>query len=219
MFMLCYNFLMKIHVNTGGPVATNGYLVVDETTGVAAIVDAPYSTVAPLLNIAAHQHYQITQLLFTHGHWDHVADHQVVTDAYPQAAVLIHQLDEPKLIRPVSLLMALPFVIPSRKASSYLEDGQKLHVGNLEFCVLFTPGHSPGHVAFYCPAEAVLFAGDLLFAGSIGRTDLPDSSPRDMASSLARVLQLPDETSVRSGHGPPTTIGAERQANPWLANL
>ena len=122
---------MKIHVNTGGPVATNGYLIVDETTGMAAVVDAPYSTVAPLLNIAAHHNYQITQLLLTHGHWDHIADHQVVTDSCPQAAVLIHRLDEPKLIRPISLFMALPFVIPSRKATGYLEDGQKLQVVKL----------------------------------------------------------------------------------------
>ena len=210
---------MKIHVNTGGPVATNGYLIADEATGVAAVVDAPHSTVAPLLNIAAHQHYQITQLLLTHGHWDHLADHQVVTDSYPQAGVLIHRLDEPKLIRPISLLMALPFVIPSRKATGYLEDGQRLHVGQLEFEVLFTPGHSPGHVVLYCPAEGLLLAGDLLFAGSIGRTDLPDSNPRDMAASLARILKLPDETEVRSGHGPPTTIGAERRTNPWLEHL
>ncbi len=210
---------MKIHVNTGGPVATNGYLVVDETTGMAAVIDAPYSTVAPLLNIATHQNYQITQLLLTHGHWDHIADHQVVTDSYPQAAVLIHRLDEPKLIRPISLLMALPFVIPSRKATGYLEDEQKLQIGKLEFQVLFTPGHSPGHVALYCPAESVLFAGDLLFAGSIGRTDLPDSNARDMAASLAHILKLPDETDVRCGHGPPTTIGAERHSNPWLEHL
>lgn len=206
-------------MNTGGPVATNGYLLVDEKTGIAAIVDAPYSTIAALLKIAAHHQYKVTQLLLTHGHWDHTADHQVVTDSYPKAPVLMHQLDEPKLLKPFSTFMALPFSIPPRKASGYLQDSQKIHIGVTEFEVMHTPGHSPGHVVFYAPSESLLMAGDLLFAGSIGRVDLPDSDPQAMGRSLARIMKLPDNTCVRSGHGPATTIGQERYTNPWLENL
>ncbi|MGC9259727.1 MAG: MBL fold metallo-hydrolase [Phycisphaerae bacterium] len=207
---------MNIHTNTGGLAVTNAYLIADETTGVAALIDAPHNTVAPLLNVAKHNNWSIKYLLLTHGHWDHIGDHKVLTDQYPEARVLIHSLDEPKLAAPGSLLFPLPYKIPPRKADGYLDDGRIIHIGNLEFTVLFTPGHSPGHVVLYCPAESLLMAGDLLFAGTVGRTDLPDSNPDDMQQSLRRVAALPDQTVVRPGHGPPTTIAAEKQSNPFL---
>lgn len=100
--------LMKVYMNTGGLVATNGYLVVDETTGLAAVVDAPHNTISPLLTIARHNNWKIIYLLLTHGHWDHIGDHQLVTDEHREARVLIHSLDEPKLIRPISIFMPLP---------------------------------------------------------------------------------------------------------------
>ena len=210
---------MKIHLNTGGLAATNGYLISDESAGVAIAIDAPQNTMAPLLNIVRHNNWKLTHLLLTHGHWDHTSDHKVVTDAFPEAKVLIHRLDEPKLIKPGSMMFSLPYTIPPRHADGYLEDGQIIHVGSLAFTVMFTPGHSPGHVVLYCASEKLLMAGDLLFASSIGRTDLPDSSPSDMTLSLRRVLTLPDETTVRPGHGPPTTIGEEKRGNPYLARL
>lgn len=209
---------MKIHTNTGGLAATNAYLIADETTGDAAIIDAPQNTLLPLLNVARHHQWNIRYLLLTHGHWDHISDHQVLTDAYPNAKVLIHRLDEPKLIKPGSLIFTLPYTIPPRKADGYLEDGQRIHIGNLEFQIIFTPGHSPGHVALYCPGQSLLMAGDLLFAGAIGRTDLPDSDPAEMEKSLMRVAELPEETAVRPGHGPPTTIGKEKMSNPFLTH-
>ena len=214
--LMAYHWDMKIHTNTGGLAATNAYLLADETTGTAAIIDAPRDTVQPLLNVARHNNWDIKYLLLTHGHWDHTSDHKVVTDAYPDAKVLIHALDEPKLIKPGSLIFTLPYKIPSRKADSYLEDGKTIHIGTLEFQIIFTPGHSPGHVVLYCSAESLLMAGDLLFAGAIGRTDLPDSDEADMQESLMRVAALPDNTIVRPGHGPPTTIGKEKQSNPFL---
>ena len=201
--------VMKIHTNTGGLAATNAYLIADETTGDAAIIDAPQNTVRALLNVAQHNHWNIRYLLLTHGHWDHTSDHKVVTDAYPDAKVLIHKLDEPKLIKPGSLIFTLPYKIPPRKADGYLEDGNTIHIGNLEFQILFTPGHSPGHVVLYCRSQSLLIAGDLLFAGAVGRTDLPDSDPAAMKKSLLRVAELPENTAVRPGHGPPTTIGQE----------
>ena len=207
---------MKIHMNTGGLAATNGYLISDEAAGVAVAVDAPQNTMAPLLNIAQHNNWKLTHLLLTHGHWDHTSDHKVITDAFPEAQVLIHRLDEPKLLHPGSKLFPLPYTIPPRHADGYLEDGQVIAVGQLEFTVMFTPGHSPGHVVLYSAAEKLLLAGDLLFAGSVGRTDLPDSSRTAMAVSLKRVMALPDDTVVRPGHGPPTTIGEERRGNPYL---
>ena len=210
---------MKISTNTGGLAATNAYLIADENTGDAAIIDAPQNTVLPLLNVAKHNGWNIRYLLLTHGHWDHTSDHKVVTDAYPDAKVLIHALDEPKLITPGSRIFTLPYKIPPRKADGYLEDGKTIRIGNLEFQIIFTPGHSPGHVVLYCPTESLLIAGDLLFAGAVGRTDLPDSDPAAMEISLQRVTQLPDNTAVRPGHGPPTTIGQEKQSNPFLQGI
>ena len=210
---------MKIRTNTGGLAATNAYLIADENTGDAAIIDAPQNTVLPLLNVAKHNGWNIRYLLLTHGHWDHTSDHKVVTDAYPDAKVLIHALDEPKLITPGSRIFTLPYKIPPRKADGFLEDGKTIHIGKQEFQIIFTPGHSPGHVVLYCPTESLLIAGDLLFAGAIGRTDLPDSDPAAMEISLQRVTQLPDNTAVRPGHGPPTTIGQEKQSNPFLQGI
>ncbi len=207
---------MKLHMNTGGLAATNGYLLADERAGAAVIIDAPQNTVNPLLNIVRHHNWRLTHLLLTHGHWDHTSDHQVVTEAFPEAKVLIHRLDEPKLLHPGSKLFQLPYTIPPRHADGYLDDGQIINVGDLQLQVIFTPGHSPGHVVLYCAQEKLLLAGDLLFAGSIGRTDLPDASTTAMKSSLQRVMELPDETSVRPGHGPATTIGEERRTNPFL---
>lgn len=210
---------MKIYMNTGGLAATNGYLVANETAAQAIIIDAPHKTVAPLLDIARRNQWRIIYLILTHGHWDHIGDHQVVTDAFPEAKVLIHRLDEPRLMKPESMFFPLPYRIPARRADAYLEDGQTIALGDLTFSLMHTPGHSPGHVVLHCAGESLLLAGDLLFARSIGRTDLPDSNSADMRRSLQRVLALPENTVVRPGHGPATSIGAEKNSNPFLAQL
>src|SRR4051812_14682270 len=98
---------IKIYLNTGGLAETNAYLAVDEASKVAAIIDAPESTTATLLAIAKQHQYDVQYLLLTHGHWDHISDHEVVTGAFPNAKVLVHKLDEPKLQRPGSLLFEL----------------------------------------------------------------------------------------------------------------
>jgi len=207
---------MKIHMNTGGLAATNAYLILDEPTKTAMLVDAPKDTVEPLLQVIRAQDYALPLFVLTHGHWDHLSDHDVVTKAFPDSRLLIHALDEPRLERPVSLLFELPYSIAPRKADAYLTDGQVLEVGAQRWEVLYTPGHAIGHVGLYNAEEAVLLAGDLLFQGSIGRTDLPDSNVTQMKESLRRVMQLPNETRVLSGHGPATTIGAERAENDFI---
>ena len=207
---------MKIHMNTGGLAETNAYLVVDEATKIAAIVDAPESTTATLLGLAKQHGYDIQYLLLTHGHWDHISDHKVVTDACPNAKVLIHKLDEPKLQRPESILFELPYSILPRDADEYLEDGQKIHIGHITLAAMHTPGHSPGHVVLYSNEHGLLLAGDLLMAGAVGRYDLPDGDVEQLKQSLHRVMLLPDAVRVYSGHGPATTIGNERRGNPFI---
>jgi glyoxylase-like metal-dependent hydrolase (beta-lactamase superfamily II) len=116
-------------------------------------------------------------------------------------------------------LFQLSFVIPPLKADARVTDNQKLKIGSLEVVVLHTPGHAPGHVAYYFPAENVLVGGDLIIGGSIGRTDLPDSDHQQMAASIRRVMALPAETRLLGGHGPATTLGEERQTNLFVREI
>ena len=204
---------MKIYMNTGGLAETNAYLVVNEATKAAAIVDAPEGTTATLIAIARQQGYDVQYLLLTHGHWDHLSDHAVVTEAFPKAQVMIHKADEIKLQKPGSEMFELPYEIPPRSADAYLEDGGKIHIGNITLAAMHTPGHSPGHVVLYAAEQATLFSGDLLMAGGVGRYDLADGDEKILRQSLRRVLLLPDGVKVLSGHGPATTIGRERAGN------
>jgi hydroxyacylglutathione hydrolase len=207
---------MKTYMNTGGMAETNAYLVVNEATGAAAIVDAPEGTTASLIAIARQQDYDVQYLLLTHGHWDHISDHAVVTEAFPKAQVMIHQLDEPKLQKPGGEFLELPYEIPPRSADAYLEDGGKIHIGNITLAVMHTPGHTAGHVVLYAAEQATLFTGDLLMAGGVGRFDLEGGDEMTLRQSLKRLMLLPDPVKVLSGHGPATTIGKERRENYYL---
>jgi hydroxyacylglutathione hydrolase len=204
---------MIIRMNTGGLAVTNSYLIADEATKQAVIFDAPNDTVAPLVEEAVRQGWDVVGLWLTHGHFDHIADHKIITDQFPAAKVLIHKLDEPKLIDPRSRIFALPFVIPPRKADAYVEDGQVLTFGGFAVRVIFTPGHAPGHVMFYFENEKVLVGGDLIIMGGVGRTDLPDSNHADLEASIRTVMKLPPDTHLLPGHGQPSTLAEELESN------
>jgi hydroxyacylglutathione hydrolase len=207
---------MQILSNTGGIASTNCYLVADESTGQAVLFDAPDHTVAPLLEEAKKRKWDIIGLWLTHGHFDHTADHALVTEKFPNAKVLIHRLDEPKLIEPNTKFFPLPFEIPSRKADGYIEDGQTLKIGDISLTVIHTPGHSPGHVMYHFPDQNILIGGDLIFVNSVGRTDLPDSDPAQMDDSIRRVMKLPPETRLLPGHASVTTLADEAARNPYV---
>lgn len=197
---------------------TNCFLIADEQTGEAVLFDAPDHTVASLLDQVAARQWKLIGLWLTHGHFDHFADHAVVRKRFPNAQILIHALDEPKARHPeVQIRMfQLPFVIAPLQPDGHVQDGQQLRIGSIRVEVIHTPGHSPGHVAYSFPTEQVLVGGDLIIGGSIGRTDLPDSRHADLENSIRRVMQLPAETKLLGGHGPPTTLGEERQDNPYV---
>ena len=207
---------MQILTHTGGIASTNCFLVGDESTRQAVLFDAPDHTVAPLLDEAARRGWDVVGLWLTHGHFDHTADHAVVTGRFPGAKVLIHPLDEPKLIQPKSRFFPLPFTIPPRHADGFVEDGQALKLGTLDVRVIHTPGHSPGHVMYHFPNEGVLVGGDLIIMGAVGRTDLPDSNPADLMASIRKVMQLPPATRLLPGHGQASTLGEERENNPYV---
>lgn len=207
---------MKILSDTGGIAATNCYLVVDEASKQAVLFDAPDHTVGPILDEAARQGWNIIGLWLTHGHFDHIADHKVVTDKFPGAKVLIHRLDEPKLLDPGSQMFPLPFVIPPRKADAYVVDGQELALGTLKVRVIHTPGHAPGHVMYYFENEGILIGGDLIICNAVGRTDLPDSSKSDLYTSIRKVMALPGATNLLPGHCNASTLAQELETNPYV---
>lgn len=210
---------MQILMNSGGIAMTNCFVIADEQARQAVLFDAPDNTVGELLDEVVRRGWDLVGLWLTHGHFDHVADHKVVTDRFPQAKVLIHRLDEPKLQNPNSRIFVLPFTIPPRNADGYVEDGQQLEIGSLKLRVIFTPGHSPGHVMYHFESEKVLVGGDLIIGGSIGRTDLPDSVHADLEASIRKIMTLPDETRLLPGHGQPCTLGHERSTNPFVQEI
>lgn len=209
---------MLILTHTGGVAMTNCFLVADGTAGQAVLFDAPDHTAEPLLEDAGKRHWDVTGLWLTHGHFDHFADHDVVRRYFPGVRILIHPLEEAKASNPQmqTRMFGLPFVIPPLKPDGYVADNQRLHIGSIEVVVIHTPGHAPGHVAYYLPAEKVLIGGDLIIGGSVGRTDLPDSDYSQLAASIRRVMELPAETQLLGGHGPATTLGEEREQNPFV---
>lgn len=212
---------IQVISNTGGVAMTNCFLVADEDAKQCVLFDAPDHTVAPLLDEIERRDWTLVGLWLTHGHFDHLADHKVVTDRFPHAELRIHKLDEPLLTNPgpMNRMFQLPFEIPPGKASGYFEDGQTVRVGSLEATVLHTPGHAPGHCAFHFAKEKLLIGGDLIIGGSVGRTDLPGADQTKFVKSLERVMELSDDTTLLPGHGDVTTLGDERRDNEYLRAL
>lgn len=206
---------MKIDWRTVGPFQANCYVVVDESTGSAILVD-PGADGAELVEMVRESGAQLDGIWLTHGHIDHIGGVAEVLRRYP-VPVWLHPMDRP-LYDSLSARMAevygLPFEQPPAPDRE-LRDGDVLTCGELRFTVMHVPGHSPGLVSFN--GEGVALCGDLLFAGSIGRTDLPLSDPGAMNDSLSRIAALPEETVVHPGHGAATTIGEELLSNPFLS--
>jgi hydroxyacylglutathione hydrolase len=204
---------MIVTAQTVGAFQENCYLVVDEESGKCVLVD-PGAEGDRLISAVRASGAELEAIWLTHAHLDHVggiADVKRVWDV----PVYLHPADEP-------LYRNAP-----RQAAAYglwledpppfdreLSEGDTVRVGSVAFDVLHVPGHAPGHVLFRGPGIALV--GDLIFAGSIGRTDLPLSNPAHMQQSLARVATLPPETRLYPGHGPVTTMAAELQSNPFL---
>jgi len=208
--------MLTVIMNTGGIAATNCFLIGDDVSKHAILFDAPDNTTAALLDEADKRNWTVIGLWLTHGHFDHIADHQVVTDRFPHAKVLIHRLDEPKLINPNAATFILPFTIPPRKADAYVEDNQTLLLGSHPVEVIHTPGHAPGHVMYHFADDKLLVGGDLIIAGAVGRSDLPDSDEAQLFASIRRVMQLSGDTKLLPGHGQPSFLDHERHHNPYV---
>ena len=199
-----------------GPFQENSYLLLDEHAQRAVFID-PGDEAPRLLAALAATGASLDAIWVTHGHVDHVGGIAALRRVHP-VPVLLHPADLP-LYRAAAehgVLFGATIEQPP-EPDAILADGQLLSVGSLEFTVMHAPGHSPGHVVIH--GNGVAFVGDCLFAGSVGRTDLPLSSGADLALSLDRIAALGDDTVVYSGHGPATTVGRERAENPFLNGM
>lgn len=207
---------MKVLSLTVGAFQENTYLVIDETTGRAVIVD-PGAEPERVVEWIRGAGVTLDAVWLTHAHVDHVGAIAGVKRAW-KVPVHLHPLDLPVLARAEqsARIYGLPFEAPPPPELA-LGEGDALSVGSLRFSVLHVPGHAPGHVAFHGPG--LLLGGDVLFAGSVGRTDLPFADPIALEESLARLCELDDDTVVYPGHGTATTIGHERATNPFLTGL
>ncbi len=207
---------MLIKVFEAGPVATNGYLVADHRGGRACVIDAPQGAAAAMVEQAQEWGTPVQFLLNTHAHWDHFLDNAAVL-RLTKAKFGIHRDSAPLLELPQTRMFGLELDAEPSRPDFFLEEGRPLEIGDLRFEIRHCPGHCPGSVVLYEAREGVVFVGDVLFAGSVGRTDLPGGDYEMLMRSIAgQLLTLPDDVRVFPGHGPVTTIGTERRRNPFL---
>ncbi|MEX2143935.1 MAG: MBL fold metallo-hydrolase [Anaerolineales bacterium] len=202
---------------TLGPAQTNAYLVAASGGQEAVAIDPSWDGHL-ILQAAEQRGWRIANIWLTHAHFDHFGGAASVADgSNPPPPVAMHPEDY-WLWRQNGGAPAFGIQFdPGPEPTIDLLPGQQLHLGDIEFEVRFAPGHTPGHVMFYVPVEKLMFCGDVIFQMSIGRTDLPGSEPRTLLESIQReVLSLSDETRLLPGHGPETTVGQEREFNPFL---
>ena len=207
---------MIVEMLTVSPFQENCYVIGDEESMTGAIID-PGDEAARITLTVERVGLEISQIIVTHSHIDHVGAVAQLVDEY-MCPVLMHNEAEAmlKTVPQQAMMMGMRFgKVP--KVDRHIGDEEILEVGSLRLRSLYTPGHAPGHLAFLVEDEDTVFSGDALFAGSVGRVDLPGGSMEVLMQSISeRLLILPDETRVLSGHGPETTIGRERVSNPFL---
>lgn len=197
-----------------GPVSTNCYLIYDEGSKEAVIVD-PADNDAFIVDKCRQLGLQPKAVLLTHGHFDHIMAADAVRREYG-CPIYASREEEKLLLDPgMNASVSMGGQQVSLHADCWVQDGDVLELIGREWQVIATPGHTAGSVCFYLASEEVLVSGDTLFAGSFGRTDLPTGSMSDIVRSIAeKLLVLPEETMVYPGHGDPTTISYEKSYNP-----
>jgi len=204
---------------TVGPVAENCFIARREGSDRAVIFD-PGDEPDRIMGAVGELGVTVEAVLLTHTHFDHVGAVAPVARE-TGAPVYVPEIERPVL---ADIMRFVPFAgigpFESYEAEHTLRGGEKLEIAGLEIDVLFTPGHSPGHLTFSIPSEQAIFSGDVLFQGSVGRTDLPGGDWEVLLASIGTLIgSLPEDTTVHPGHMGITTLGAERRTNPFLAEL
>jgi glyoxylase-like metal-dependent hydrolase (beta-lactamase superfamily II) len=202
---------MDIKVYTGGMAQTNAYAASSKAGWL--VIDAPEGT----LEFLKKEGISPANLVLTHGHWDHLWDAAAIQKEF-KCPVFYHKADELLFKNPnVMMLFGLPKKLDGVKADRYLNEGDVLTQDELAFKIFHVPGHCPGSICLYEEKDGVLFGGDVLFAGTVGRTDLPGGSMEKLIEGIKmKLLPLPEGTQVYPGHGEITTIGEEKASNPFL---
>jgi hydroxyacylglutathione hydrolase len=200
-----------------GPVATFGYILADMTIRHALIVDVPLESAQDMLAVLDEQGLSVQAILLTHSHWDHTGNAQELKRA-TNAPIYCHPADAYRLVEPMKYTMfRLPFVIEQSPLDHELHHGDTISCGMWNLEVRHTPGHTEGGVCLIDHLQNIAFVGDTLFAGSIGRTDLPGGNTQQLLASIHRELMpLPDSMEFFAGHGDASTIGYERVHNRFL---
>lgn len=201
-----------------GELMTNCYVLSDESRPSACWVVDPGLSPQPLLDYLSRNDLRVERIVLTHGHGDHIAGVAAVKEAFPAAALTAPSREVGLLSDPVrNLSLPFGFRITAPQPDEVVSPGQELALGRLAWRALDTAGHTPGGLSYYCQAGGVVLTGDALFAGSIGRTDIPGASESKLLRNIRdSLLTLPDDTRVLPGHGPVSTIGEERRTNPFL---
>ena len=208
---------MQIRTFTGGGFGENAYLAICDVTGACVAVD-PGAGAPMLVQALESEGLDLQAILLTHAHLDHIEGVSEVRAAAPDVPIWLHP-DDFELYRGVQRQAAMfGLSIDSQpEPTDELVPGVSFYFGGCTFDISFAPGHAPGHVIFLSPADAIALVGDVVFQGSIGRTDLPGGDFQTLMASIRReILSLPDETLLYPGHGPATTVGRERLTNPFL---
>ena len=211
--------MIQVVTFTFNPVQENTYVLTNEKREALIIDPGCYFSAEErtLQNYLQEGNFTPVQLINTHCHFDHVFGNDFIAKKY-NLELYIHPQEEVLLqFAPASVVgYGLSFTNYTGKLH-YLNAGDTIHLGSDELKVLFTPGHSPGSISLYCATQNFVIGGDVLFKGSIGRTDLPGASAEQLAQSIrTQLYTLPDETIVYPGHGEPTTIGYEKKHNPFV---
>lgn len=208
---------MRILSFAGGPFAENTYLVVCPETGAAVVVD-PGAEAGEAVDAVERQGARIEAILLTHAHVDHIEGIPRVRDAAPDAPILLHEADRPLYDAAGQQAAAFGLSVSELPPPDrFWSHGETFALGGCTFEVRHAPGHASGHVILVAEGEGVALVGDVVFRGSIGRTDLPGGDLRTLMRSIReQVLTLPDATRLLPGHGPATTVGDERRGNPFL---
>ncbi|MBN1765627.1 MAG: MBL fold metallo-hydrolase [Sedimentisphaerales bacterium] len=209
---------MQIDTFILGDFATNCYLLRLSAQAKECLIIDPGFYPQELMDFIQDNALLPEKIILTHGHCDHIAGIMTVKEKFKSLPVSIGQADAEMILNPqlnLSLMTGDPFTI--EPADNLLREGDLVELGDLTLEVLETPGHSPGCISFYCRREGIVFSGDTLFAGSIGRYDFPGSSLKSLLDSIRnKLLVLPEETRVLAGHGPQTTIGIEKKMNTFF---
>jgi hydroxyacylglutathione hydrolase len=209
---------MNIHDIVLGELQTNGYVLTsDDAAGKCLIIDSGLEN-SQLISYLKEMNLTPEAIILTHGHADHIVGVRDLRENFPDISVVIHKNDAEMLTNPMMNLSALAGTnFQTDPADTLLEGGQKISFAGIELEVLETPGHTPGGICLYSKDDNVVFAGDTLFLRSVGRSDFPGGSHDQLITSIKeKLMTLPPATKVYTGHGDTTTIGMEKESNPFL---